>query len=70
MTIVHGLDMGKQDPEPDIEGWLDAVISEARNLTKWEEDFITSVYDQWERSGFLSERQLEILERIYTEKVP
>ena len=70
VTIVHGLDMGKQEPKPDIEGWLDAVAHQARNLTKWEEGFIESISDQWGRSGFLSERQIEILERIYAEKVP
>lgn len=28
MTIVHGLDMGQQIPEPDIEGWLDSVVNQ------------------------------------------
>ena len=37
-------------------------------LTKWEEDFILSVQEQINTKGFISERQEEILDRIY-EKV-
>lgn len=39
-----------------------------KELTKWEEDFVISVTDQFERTHNLSERQFEILERIYAEK--
>lgn len=38
------------------------------NLTKWEQDFIASIQEQWSESGRLSVKQREILERIYTEK--
>ena len=34
-------------------------------LTDWEQDFIESVTDQFERSGHLSEKQEDVLERIY-----
>lgn len=37
-------------------------------LTKWEEGFIIDMRDQWDRTGSLSDRQFEILERIYAEK--
>ena len=34
-------------------------------LTKWEEEFIQSIYIQFEKKGNLSNKQCEILERIY-----
>lgn len=36
-----------------------------RDLSKWEEDFVSSVYDQFIDKGNLSQKQCEILERIY-----
>lgn len=40
----------------------------SKPLSKWEASFMASVTDQWDRSGRISERQLELLERIYAEK--
>jgi hypothetical protein len=51
-----------------IARWITAVKEESRNLTKWEEDFITSLDYQMEGYGRISDRQEEILERIYAEK--
>jgi hypothetical protein len=34
-------------------------------LTKWEQDFIDSIYEQFEHKGDLSFKQTEILERLY-----
>ncbi len=49
--------------------WIDACLDESKKrLTKWEEGFIESISDQLDRTGSLSERQAEILERIYSEK--
>jgi uncharacterized membrane-anchored protein len=39
-----------------------------KELTKWEEEFVASVKERFERTHNLSERQVEILERIYAEK--
>lgn len=48
-----------------------AVNEEAHKpLTDWERSFMESITDQWDRTGRLSERQAEILERIYAEKTP
>lgn len=58
----------KVNPEV-IRQWINDVINDGWNLTKWEENFIASIDEQFARSGSLSERQTEILERIYTEKV-
>jgi hypothetical protein len=34
-------------------------------FTKWESNFIESIYEQFERKKDLSDKQCEILERIY-----
>jgi hypothetical protein len=39
-------------------------------LTKWEQDFIYSINDQWTNRGSVTDKQFAILERIYTEKTP
>lgn len=56
-----------KDPK-DIGHWIEALASPNKELSKWEMDFIESVTDQWERYHRLSDRQIEILERIYAEK--
>ncbi len=50
--------------------WLEAIKTEGRGLTKWEQDFVDSIWEQFEERGSLSDRQEEILERIYSEKTP
>ncbi len=40
----------------------------SKPLTAWERSFMESITDQWDRTNRLSEKQLEILERIYAEK--
>jgi len=54
--------------------WIDIIKTDGVNLSKWEEDFVESLSDQLERKKNkdepLSERQAEILERIYTERTP
>jgi len=51
-----------------IEDMLSKLDTPRKELTKWEEDFISSVTEQFKIRNSLSERQIEILERIYTEK--
>jgi len=41
---------------------------EWETLTKWEEMFVESVEDQFKRKGSITDRQEEILEKIYREK--
>jgi len=53
-----------------IEYWLDKISTEGKGLTKWEENFIESIKEQFEKRGTLSDRQEEILEKIYTDKAP
>lgn len=51
-----------------IKHMLHELESPSKVLTNWEESFIESVSDQFTRKGSLSDKQVEILEQIYTEK--
>lgn len=51
-----------------IQEMLDALQTPSKELTKWEENFLESLAEQFETRGTLSDRQFEILDRIYTEK--
>ena len=55
--------------KPDIiQHMLDGLDTPAKELTKWETDFVASITEQFETRKSLSDRQFEILERIYAEK--
>jgi len=47
---------------------LESLKTPSHELTKWEEDFIESVDEQFTERGGLSDRQIEILEKIYAGK--
>lgn len=52
-------------------GWLETIDAEGVNLSKWEEDFVLSIRERFDEGRFnLSEKQAEILERIYTDRTP
>lgn len=57
-----------QFTQDDITKMIDRVNSEGRELSSWEEGFMSSITEQWERQAHISEKQLGILERIYSEK--
>lgn len=59
-----------RQPKEVLKHWITAVNDEGRKLTDWEIQFMESITEQFDSSGSLSEKQEEILERIYTEKVP
>jgi hypothetical protein len=63
MTLAPG------NRKQQLEYMLSACEDEARGLTDWERNFIESLREQFTNRGDLSERQTEILERIYCEKV-
>ena len=58
-----------QPPEV-IQSWIDHINDHGINLTKWEEDFMESITDQFAVRNSLSDKQEEILERIYVNKTP
>lgn len=50
------------------QSWVDALNENIDELTKWEEDFVDSIAERLQRKVNLTERQAEVLERIYSEK--
>ena len=57
-----------EDRKKVIADWFKSIEETGVNLTKWEQDFVESVKEQFEKKGSLSEKQQEILERIYADK--
>lgn len=58
------------NPKEVIEHWIQTINEEGRDLTKWEDDFMESVTEQFEERGTVSDKQEEIIERIYADKTP
>lgn len=52
----------------EIDHMLTELQQPRRAPTAWELDFLASVTDQFNRRGFLTEKQLAILRRIYQER--
>ncbi len=52
-----------------IRHMLQELESLGHNLTAWEQRFLESVMDQFDRTGSLSDKQKSVLERIYNERV-
>jgi hypothetical protein len=56
-------------PREVIQSWIDAIVEEAQDeLNSWESNFIESISIHFNRGGILTQRQEEILEKIYAEK--
>jgi hypothetical protein len=55
-------------PKAVIQSWIELVNTEGRGLSKREEDFMASITEQFDERGSISDRQEEILERIYSER--
>jgi len=51
-----------------IKHMLTSLETPNEELTKWEENFIESVSEQFGKKNNLSDRQIEILDKIYAEK--
>lgn len=51
-----------------IESWIEHVNENGVNLSTWEIDFMESITDFFEVHQWISDKQEEILERIYAEK--
>jgi uncharacterized membrane-anchored protein len=51
-----------------LQQWINDTNRDGKQLTDWELHFMESITEQFSETGRLSERQEEILERIYAEK--
>lgn len=49
----------------DWDYWIDKIMDTGVNLSAWETDFIESVQAQRKQGRPLTDKQAEILERIY-----
>ena len=47
--------------------WIEACQSSDK-LTEWEDEFVNSLFEQLTKKGSLSNKQAEILERIYANR--
>jgi hypothetical protein len=59
-----------KQPASVIGDWLTRIREEGKGLTPWEENFIEDLTSQFEETQSISDRQEEILERIYAQKTP
>ena len=59
-------DLNKENER--VSQWIEDVNEGGRNLSAWELGFMESITEQFEKREWLSEKQIEILERIYAEK--
>ena len=59
----------KPQPREVIAEWIDKVNCLGRQLTDWDLSFMKTVTKYVERGWSLSQKQEEILENLYTEKV-
>lgn len=53
--------------------WVEKIIRDGVNLTAWEEDFAESMQARVEQYGdrvVFTDKQAEVIERIYTNRVP
>lgn len=57
-------------PPDIIQRWLDELEANPEKLTPWEVDFVESVIIQFKFKKDLTEKQENVLERIYAEKTP
>lgn len=55
------------EPSETIARWISALQDEP--LTRWEESFIQSLDDQMEEHGSISDKQEEVLKKMYEEKI-
>lgn len=53
-----------------IEHWINTVNEDGFKLSKWELDFMESITEQFAQKNWISDKQEEILERIYVDKTP
>jgi hypothetical protein len=54
----------------DVADWIREINENGKGLTDWEANFMESVTDQFERTGEVSPKQREHIERIYATKTP
>jgi len=44
---------------------IDYILAEEPRITTWERSFVESIADQWQRNRHLTDKQKEVLGRIW-----
>ena len=57
-----------RQPREILEKWLSAINEDGKGVTIWEQEFCDSLDSQLTDFGRISEKQEQILERIYAER--
>ena len=58
----------KPQPIEVYQSWINQLMEVSEELTQWETNFVENISDRLDRGSNLTERQAEILEKIYVEK--
>jgi hypothetical protein len=53
-----------------IKEQIDDIQGTGLELSQWERNFIRSVIGQFKQRGWISQKQIDIVNRIHSEKVP
>lgn len=62
--------MTDERSDRDLSAWIEAVNDDGVNLTSWEEEFMRDITKKWAKRRVLSDKEQDVLERIYTDRVP
>lgn len=62
--------MSRPTDRTDWEQWVDAITLNGVNCTTWELEFVESMQARLQAGRQLTEKQADILERIYAERTP
>jgi hypothetical protein len=60
--------LGPEARRTTISTWLTELERPAKQLSAWELNFLSSVSEQFYERGTLTDKQFDVLERIYAEK--
>lgn len=53
-----------------IKEQINEIQDTALELTQWERGFIRSVIGQFKQRGWISQKQIDVVNKIHTDKVP
>ena len=57
-----------RQPKEVLQQWVEAIQAEGRGVTEWEGKFVQSCAEVLDEGRGLSEKQEEILERVYAQR--
>lgn len=64
------MEIQKQPSQDVVKQWIGQINKNAENLTEWEKDFMKSVTVTASFNPPMSPKRIEVIERIYCNKIP